>query len=340
GRLGRLMKEAAEYCWALAAELDLILLSLNYRRAELSGLDPIREHGTIVRKLRRYNKDMSSVGLTAPKIVTEWVPRLDQVPARQFAAKDAYDFALKDISELAPRADDLAESVDSLVDQFGRAVGRRDYDYMVYHDIKDSTATKAGREGKDVAAYRDAIQHFTEAINNSLHRFMQRVRKNSGGEVYPTNGNERSMNDCKHIFVGGNGARSNTIYVVRMLLDQLRYHPEVRARIYVVPCRFVGVTTYRLEQDTEVEGQRFWDHWSRLKKAGDGLEAQVAVDSSFLLVATDELIQEFKRQFLKSWRSPTSSAISTEAELLTKTTTVCYGQLRPSRDSELGASSP
>jgi hypothetical protein len=45
-----------------------------------------------------------------------------------------------------------------------------------------------------------------------------------------------------------------------------------------------------MEWDTEVSGDKFWEHLSRLLKAGKAFEDEVGDRGTFLLVAVEDLI--------------------------------------------------
>ena len=214
-----------------------------------------------------------------------------------------------------------------MIEEYGHLAGRRDYQYMVYYDIVDSTGSLAGRSGADLISYRGRVRHLKHFLNDGFRRISQNAWKASS-EVFCWNGDRSSTNDCKHVFVGGTSAGtflSEVLYLLTKALEAVP--PPINLRVYVLPCNFVGTTAYRQEWDTEVSGDRFWEHWSRLLKTGKKCEEAIGTGKTFLLVAVEELIQRIEIPDGWSWSSTKILSLASEVELLAKATTVKYGAL-------------
>jgi hypothetical protein len=94
----------------------------------------------------------------------------------------------------------------------------------------------------------------------------------------------------------------------------------------LLPCNFVGSSAFRLNRRTEVEGERFWEHYSRIHKRISHLELTAKTNASRLCVVTDELRNELKLDESLDW-NPVRHELASESEMLTKTTAGHYGQI-------------
>ena len=136
-----------------------------------------------------------------------------------------------------------------------------------------------------------------------------------------------SVRHVNIVGVGGTSAGTFLSEVLYLLTKALEAVPPINLRVYVLPCNFVGTTAYRQEWDTEVSGDRFWEHWSRLLKTGKKCEEAIGTGKTFLLVAVEELIQRIEIPDGWSWSSTKILSLASEVELLAKATTVKYGAL-------------
>jgi hypothetical protein len=281
------------------------------------------------RKYEEYSKAMIAVDLTPPDNVGKV---REVVTALQLAGLDdatiisAFNNALREMSDLLPRITFQAEVMSPMIEEYGRLAGRRDYQYMVYYDIVDSTGTVAGRTGADLVSYRKRVGQLKQFLNSGFRRVSQDALK-AASEVFCWNGDRSSTNDCKHIFIGGTSAGLFLQEVLYLLTKGLEAVPTINLRIYVLPCNFVGTTAYRQEWDTEVSGDRFWEHWSRLLKAGKKHEESIGSSKTFLLVAVEDLIQRLVVPKGWAWSTTKTEALASEIELLVKTTSVKYGAI-------------
>jgi len=96
-------------------------------------------------------------------------------------------------------------------------------------------------------------------------------------------------------------------------------------RVHLVPCAFANTTVSRQEFGTEADGKRFWEHWSRVAKSLSSFEAGLAAGQSFLAIASERLIRDFKLPDGMRWIDPVEREIASEIEMLTKTVMVKYG---------------
>jgi hypothetical protein len=324
-----LIDRAASRCWEVAACLSTLELALCGRSLSLltGTKSPAFKHA--LEKLRSYDQSMTLTGLARPTLAASLLRRFQEMEKRgplTFDHQIAFQYGLEHIEQRIPLIASLVEAMSPTLEEFGRLYARHDYRYMLYYDIIDSSGAKAGRTGKDLEAYRARVRSFKDFINGAFHRLSITARKKLC-EIYCWNGNKSSTNDSKHVFLSGSYARGYVGEVVRTLLLGTRACADICLRIYVVPCNFAGTGAYRREANTEVEGERFWEHWSRFSEACSSFEQGCESGTSFLLVGTDELIGRFNPPEGTKWIDPKDGAVSSEIEGLTRSTKVRHGAI-------------
>lgn len=320
--------KAATICWEIATSLSGIEISLTSHLAELESHDKqIRKGG--LQKLFSYYQDLVGVGLSQPTFVSRLVKRfqeIDSQPAIPFDHKQAFAYSLEHIENLIPTIADVVETMEPIIEEFGRISGRHDYKYMVWYDIKDSTGTQTGWTGSDLEKYRNQVRGYKQWVNNRFHQLSIIARKDKG-EIYCYNGDASSMNDMKHVFVSGKFSRRYLSDVLSMLMQGTLAFSNVRLRVYFVPCNFAGTSAFRREFAPEIQGERFWEHWSRLQKNSATFESQYSDEKSFLLVATNDLAKSLELPPNIKWNDTKEENVTSEIELLSRATAVRYGEL-------------
>ncbi len=315
-------------CWEIAAALCVMEISLSTHLAKLNS-NIAKLPQTVFEKLLSYSIDLSRLGVPEPGFVSKLMKRFPDthsLTTKTFDTEQAFKYCLGHLTDLLPSVAGLVETMEPVIDEFGRIHGRHDYKYMLWYEIKDSTGTRAGRAGVDLDSYRNHIRGYKNYVNKRFHQ-LSIIAKRNNGEIYCHNGDASSMNDMKHIFVNGKFAQRHLTDALSMLLQGTLAYPVVRLRIYLVPCNFVGTSAFRRELAPEIQGERFWEHWSRLQKKVSLLESQFADDKSFLLVATSELGKVLNLPSSIEWINRKKSTISSEIELLSKDTAVQYGEV-------------
>ena len=225
-----------------------------------------------------------------------------------------------------PLSSQDSKSAVQIDNETSKQLGRHEYTYMLWYDIFDSTGNRSKRNAKDARTHQDKIEKLKTLLNDGFHRLSIEARRNSC-EIYCWNGGESSIDDAKHVFLNGKFAHRYIVQILSMLLKRSN-SLNVKMRIYIVPCNLSGTSVYRWESDTEVIGETFWEHWSRLYRDCSQYESSFIQDSSFLVITTSELIErlqiydEIKQVNLKE------TAIASEIGLLTKTTKVLYGGVK------------
>jgi hypothetical protein len=325
-----MIDDAARIAWEAGLYFSLIEISLaTYLVAHSPKVEANNYLQTALRKFGEYSESMESTGLTGPANaarVKQTVELLASTSGDDSKVIFALNEAVREISALLPGMAGQSESMSPQIEEYGRLAGRRDYQYMVYYDIIDSTATTAGRSGIDVDAFRRKVSGLKELLNSGFRRLSHEAQR-AASEVFCWNGGRDSTNDCKHVFIGGPSATALLNEVLHHLTASLEAFGTLRLRIYVIPCNFAGSSTYRMEWDTEVSGDRFWEHWSRLQRGAKEFEEASGKVNSFLLVAVEDVIERITISANWLWESPRIAVVASEIELLVKSTTVKFGVL-------------
>lgn len=327
-----LLDKAARICWEATLYFFIIEICLSRYILIQSRAPQAADYFQLsLRKFNDYDESMKSTKLAPPEshgAIRHLLTRVNVPDIDMSLIVSTYNTALAKLGETIPNMTYRAEAMRPMIEEYGHLTGRRDYQFMLYYDIVDSTGTVAGRSGEDLSVYRNRVRSLKQFLNDGFRRIAQEALTASS-EVYCWNGDRSSTNDCKHVFIGGTSAGLFLQQVINLLARALEAVLSMRLRIYVVPCNFVGTTAYRQEWDTEVSGDRFWEHWSRLVRAGKEFEKQVDAASSFLLVAVESLIEKFDPPQGWKWDNAHDATLSSEIELLVKSTKVRYGSLIP-----------
>jgi hypothetical protein len=343
---------AAELCWNLNACVTAIEIALRYQQSQLKSKYR-RQLSAAFAKLKKYRLTMSSTGLTEPRLAKRISERFEEIGAlRQtefrfeatemvlnvsgasrrattsFAPKKAIEYGMQEIARILPQVDDLIDLVDPLYQNYGKRADRVDYSHMVYYDIIDSTATYAARQGQDVEQHRQLCVQLKQYLN----RWFNRAEANAlqhGDDIMCVNGSKASTNDCKHVFVRGVNSPALVSNIVEAITVAAATF-KMMARIYVIPCGFAGSTVYRQGSNAEMQGTRFWEHWSRLSKRCSDFEPKNPASSSFLLVATRELVGSLKLSGKMRWTNRQDQVVNSEIEFLNRDTPVRFGTISAS----------
>jgi hypothetical protein len=342
-----LIDQAATLCWTLAACIAVIEVALRYQQVELD-VSHMSQLSAAFGKLRRYRSGMRKTGLSEPRLAKRISERFEEIGSlRQtefhfeaaemilqvragkqtatpaFAPKRAIEYGFQEVRRLLPDIDSLVDVIDPLFENYGKRADRVDYSHMVYYDIIDSTATYAARQGKDVEQHRAQCLQLKQYLNRWFDRAAADALRH-GDDIVCVNGDRTSTNDCKHVFVRGVNASTLVAKIVEGILFAAGSFKMI-ARIYVLPCNFVGSTVYRQGSDAEMKGTRFWEHWSRLAEQCAELEPEPPAVSSFLLIGTPELIDSLRFSKNVTWMRQQDRLITSEIEFLSRATTVRVG---------------
>ena len=323
-----LIDKAIVLLWEVAVCIYLMELSLRYHLKNTLGAET--SYGEFTRtmdKIDGFRTSMRKRSIPPTAFVQAITKRLDEIRGqldRGFDSKAAFSYALSSLATRMPEVESRVEIMTPIIERYGKLFSRRDYSYLAYYDLMDSTATKAGRQDIDVEQYRLEIDGCKRFINSQLSGVASRASKEQT-EVFLWNGTGSSTNDCKHILIGGPSSMKLLHETVACLQHALEAYPMCSMRIHLVPCAFANTTVYRQEFGTEADGKRFWEHWSRVAKQLSSFEATLHLGQSFLAIASERLIRDFVLPDGMTWVESLEAEITSEIEMLSRTVKVKYG---------------
>lgn len=317
--------------WDIGLCLLLIDLSLSCRSYLLSKNKSYPQKIEYVfKKVNSFNKRMLSTQINQSSFSASLIRRFNEIEQSRnynFDHQSAFNYAISYIDEKITDISNLVDSMDSVKEVYGRIYYRQDYKYILYYDIYDSTAEKANLKGKDLIIYRDKVRKFKKTLNMGFYRISKEARSKRS-QIFCYNGNLTSSNDCKNVFFGGSYTKVYLEKTFKMLIEMSSSFHDIQLRIYILPCAFAGTKAYRYEGDTEVTGERFWEHFSRLLKASSKFEEEYIKESSFVLIATEDLFNSFKIPDEATWINLNRSTVISEIEGLGRKTDVFYGGIK------------
>lgn len=272
-------------------------------------------------KLQSFNLAMESCGLEAPTSVGRIGTNLERTdPAPNFDRALEYSRDLLD--DIVARIPAVLDAGEQVIARRAGLSGRRDYSYLFWYDIQDSTAAKTGRRGEDVDLYAAEVAAFRGLINRLLQNLVHVGRRNDT-EIHAWNGDVNSTNDAKHVFFSGASAQSLLFRLFNEFGLALLATPRVRLRLILCDTGFAGAPPYRYDGDTEVRGPRFWEHFSRILKGVLEIESSGSnVRGSMIALVGPRLLRSSLE--FKHWRvrDAISQVITSEAQFLERPTDV------------------
>ncbi|MBO3696973.1 phosphoribosyltransferase family protein [Roseivirga sp. E12] len=150
--------------------------------------------------------------------------------------------------------------------------GTISYDQVIYYDIVDSTATKKMRTHQDVEAYRSLIKKTKLGINDFVTSMQKNAQQNKD-DMYCWNGNATSTNDAKYIFLSSAKQGFNNRRIKEFIDRLYSFSTEsISFRMIVSPTNVFHSDVFKRFRSTEVEGEHFWEHYSRVHKFFKHLE--------------------------------------------------------------------
>jgi hypothetical protein len=329
-RPDEMINELGTEIWRIGAALSLLEVAYAVGATGDASQRRVRQRAE---KYVAFHDAMASTTLPAPDEAAVARRRLEQ-----FSQKDgsplrihaAAKYAMELVEADEPRLLNLVDRVERQLRDYGRfGSGRRRYKYMVWYDMVDSRGNAAATRGVDVREYRTEVAQFKTAVNEQLPTLEHAARRRRA-EIFCTQGDVRSHDDEKHIFITGERTLSWAYQVIRLLADNARLFKQVRLRIVVVPTDVAGGTVTRRAEDNAVEGSPFFEHWAGIKKELRAREEQLlGNEGHFLAVVSERLSGAFQPPEHFDWLRPTDSEAISFVEGFARTFAVRCGVLVP-----------
>lgn len=206
------------------------------------------------------------------------------------------------------------QALDVLKD-YGRLEPRHNFQYVLWYDIIDSTGQKSNLTGRSLSKYRNQIRNFKQYIYNDLIG-VSRDAKRQNAVVHSWLGPIDSLDDEKHIFISGARSLSWLGQVLDIILNRCLVN-SVFVRAVIIRADFAGIPAYYYRNDAKVEGESFFEHFSRLKKGlrtiEDDITSSQMKKGSFCWIA-GRAIREFNIDDICEFRNPINEKIVTSIE--------------------------
>lgn len=208
-----------------------------------------------------------------------------------FDEQKTFKYLIKQFYELDVKLSHIIPLADIALDDFEqRSDGTKFYNYLIWYDIVDSTATEKVKTEMEVDSYRKSVKKVKTAVNDFI-RTMEKEALAKGDEIFCWNGNASSYNDEKHIFFSSSKL-GFSIKRVREFLDRLfsNANSKIAFRVIAIPTNAFYSEVFRRFEKSEVEGERFWEHFSRVRKKLKEIEGTFALHKNLVLVIGNESI--------------------------------------------------
>lgn len=207
----------------------------------------------------------------------------------EFDEQKTINYIRRKFTELNYELSKLAPLIGSTLEEYEqRGDGTILYDYIVYYDIVDSTATKKMKVEKEIESYRNSVRRVKISINDFVSQ-MQRKAKDEKEEIYCWNGDANSTNDAKYVFFSSIKP-GFSLRRVREFIDRLYNLSsfEISFRAIVCSTNVFYSKVFKRFQRTEVEGEQFWEHFSRSQKRFKELELKYDSHKNLVLFLGNE----------------------------------------------------
>ena len=257
----------SDYLASLAAEVKAIaygIFSIELAVASIMGSETAYKR--VCSKVRDYviAMDRYDQPRTADRELAERIKKLTADEDVMPDSAEATRFAVGYLENRFPRMEDVATRALNKAETYGRIDKRRDFEYLLWYDIVDSTGQKSGYVGDQLNEYRDRVSKFIKSIN-AVFRRMISVALNSRHDktvICTSNAPVHSDDDEKHLFFSGNASRRWLEQAIQVLSED---REGIKCRVIGIRTDFAGEGAHNFEQDPMIRPKRMWEHLSRLK---------------------------------------------------------------------------
>jgi hypothetical protein len=149
-----------------------------------------------------------------------------------------------------------------VVRDYGKNSPRTNFSQVIWYDIIDSTGQKSGYSGEELKSYRERVSQFKAEINKDIIGLRYEIERNRG-LIHPSSGHWESKDDEKYLFLTGRLNQHRLEQIIQAILGRCEVH-DVRVRLVAIPADFAGIAAHKYQASSAVEGQEFWEYFSRL----------------------------------------------------------------------------
>ncbi len=269
--------------------INLIEITLNYNKENESISSLIQSCSKMTNFYDRTCKLQSNLLDETEHSLYNNLKNIIETKFKDFDDIRTITFINKKIKELNYEASKLTPLINNALEDFEqRGVDTINYDYVIYYDIVDSTATKKMSSYKEIESYRNKIKRVKYSINNFIE-ILQKDAFKSQDEIYCWNGDTSSTNDAKFIFLSSK-REGFSLRRIKEFIDRL-YNlsdNDISFRTIICPTNAFYSRVFRRFQKNEVEGEQFWEHYSRIHKYFKKLEEKHSTMNNLVLLVGNE----------------------------------------------------
>ena len=269
--------------------INLLEITLNYDKSNESNSDINQSSSKMKNFYDRTCKMRPELFDETEHSLYNNLKNITETNFKDFDDKKTMTFIYKRIKELNYAASKLTPLINNALEDFEqRGIDTINYDYVIYYDIVDSTATKKMSSYKEIESYRNKIKRVKYSINSFIE-MMQKDAFKTQDEIYCWNGDTSSTNDAKFIFLSSK-REGFSLRRIKEFIDRL-YNlsdKDMSFRTIICPTNAFYSRVFRRFQRNEVEGEQFWEHYSRIHKYFKKLEEQFNAMNNLVLLIGNE----------------------------------------------------
>lgn len=272
--------------------INLLNIVLCFDKGGINSSENKYLHQEVKKINQFYNRSIDISRNFFSEIEHQLIENLKQQVYSNFADFDeqkTLTYIQRKFSELSSELSRVTPIVSTSLEDFEqRGDATIHYDFFVYYDIVDSTATKKIKHSSEIETYRNQIKRIKGGINDLVYQ-MQKKARQEGDELYCWNGDANSTNDAKYAFFSSEKS-GFSFRRVREFLDRLYSFStsDVSFRAIVCPANVFHTKVFKRFKRTEVEGELFWEHYSRVHKRFKELELKYESCKNLVLIIGNE----------------------------------------------------
>lgn len=200
-------------------------------------------------------------------------------------AATSYEYGLGQCRRRIFEAGTLVSQVSEYAMAYGRTDKKITFQYCVWYDIIDSTGQKSGLKGDSLRTYRQRVRAFKDRIVQRVAGLQVEAR-NRNVSLYAWSNTLTAKDDEKNIFLTGARSLDFVQSAISILLNEALVH-GMRIRIVALETDFAGTRAFKFEADSDVQGESFWEHGSRVRGSLKSLEDSDRKNCSYVWLAGD-----------------------------------------------------
>ncbi|EGG94676.1 hypothetical protein IMCC1989_2488 [gamma proteobacterium IMCC1989] len=273
--------------------LDLMEIIFFHRKNIIIGPQYEKIHN-------RLFSNSNKLSFNSPESIKSYKKLEDKLSAKKLFRNE--DTALSfDLDELVERHCQVLVSDSQLVfnkiSKSHQRLYRKIYKNMVWYDIIDMRGRDKNLQS-ELDDYVKGIDTFREEVNDFLQVNADRISA-LGGEQFTDNGENKSLNDSKHVYFSGTKSPENEAFYLSNELIKIASKSNIKIRIMVVDTSLRGDFVFRNKGETTVDGD-FKSHFHTLIEAISRHEFERAIKNgeSILWCMTDKEKSIIKDSFI------------------------------------------